>query len=402
MAKKIIIFGELDKKLILPFCLAFTHILLNILFKYYPEDIHSIISDMLPYSFGFIGIRIIPFVLRFSQDNKDEIKFSKKQIFLHYFLLILFFLIFIGMQQASTFLRGYYNDASYEPENPYTQREFLKLCLQIIFMNFISIILLKYKYFKHHFISIIILLIFDVICDLSLDYYNKNFKNIAVAIVDYLIILIDSLNFYYQKYMMERLYYPYWNIGLSTGITIFSFCFLIFLLTIFDPDKANSENAFVSSFFLYFENVHPGLIILKMVIYLILGFCLNTFTILSSYYFNPNYTLIALHLGKYSQVLIEEPFENNYYCIILFLCQFFCLMIYLEIIELNFCGLNKNTRRNIELRGINDYKGKCGRDSNYELNIVDVDDGYFIKQTGENGKEDILPDEKSGYSNGDN
>ena len=27
------------------------------------------------------------------------------------------------------------------------------------------------------------------------------------------------------------------------------------------------------------------------------------------------------------------------------------MLIYLEILELNFCGLNKNTRRNIHLRG---------------------------------------------------
>ena len=27
------------------------------------------------------------------------------------------------------------------------------------------------------------------------------------------------------------------------------------------------------------------------------------------------------------------------------------MLIYLEIFELNFCGLNKNTRRNIDLRG---------------------------------------------------
>ena len=401
MAKKIIILGQLDKKLILPFCLAITHILINVHYKYYPAKMHSVIFDNLPYSLGFIGIRLIPCILRFSPNNKEKIKFSKKQIFLHYFLLIFFFIIFIGMQEASTLLRGYYTDGSYEPENPYTKSEFLKLCIQIIFMNFISIILLKYKYFKHHYISIIILLIFDIICDICLDYYNKNFKYAVVTIFDYLIILIDSLNFYYQKYMMEKLYYPYWNVGLSTGLTMFFFSFLKFLITIFDQDKANSENVLVSSFFLYFEKVHPGLIILKMVIYLILGFFLNTLSILSIYYYNPNYTLVALHLGKYSQVLIDEPFEN-YYCIILFLLQFFCLMIYLEIIELNFCGLNKNTRRNIELRGINDYIGKCGRDSSLELNIVDVDDGYFIKQTGENGKEDILPDEKSDYSKGDN
>ena len=81
MSKKIIILGELNKKLILPFCLAFTHILMNIHYKYYPENTHSLISDMLPFSFGFIGIRFIPFVLRFSPDNKDEINFLKKKYF---------------------------------------------------------------------------------------------------------------------------------------------------------------------------------------------------------------------------------------------------------------------------------------------------------------------------------
>ena len=397
MVKKIIILGELDKMLIIPFSLAFTHILSNVLYKYYPEKIHTFISDLLPSSIGFIGIRFIPFILRIPQHKKDEIKYSKKKIFLHYFLLILFFLINIGMQLTSMYLSGVFNESSYEPENYYTKREFLKLCLQMIFMNFISIILLKYKYFKHHFISIIVLLIFDIICDIFLDYYNKNFKNVAATIIDYLIILVESLNFYYQKYMMERLYYPYWNIGFATGIIIFSLNFLMFISALIDKDKANSDDFFVRSFYLYFEKVNPGLIILKMILNLFLGFCLNTFSILSNYYFNPNYTLIALHLGKFSQVLIEEPFEK-YYCIILFVCQFFCLMIYLEILELNFCGLNKNTRRNIEFRGINDYRGYFGRDTGYELNIVDINDDYFIKQNNIIGKEDILLDEKSDSS----
>ena len=41
---------------------------------------------------------------------------------------------------------------------------------------------------------------------------------------------------------------------------------------------------------------------------------------------------------------------KEYKCLILFLFQFVSLMFYLEIFELNFCGLNKNKRRNIEER----------------------------------------------------
>ena len=41
---------------------------------------------------------------------------------------------------------------------------------------------------------------------------------------------------------------------------------------------------------------------------------------------------------------------KQYICLILFPFQFISLMFYLEIFELNFCSLNKNTRRNIEER----------------------------------------------------
>ena len=40
------------------------------------------------------------------------------------------------------------------------------------------------------------------------------------------------------------------------------------------------------------------------------------------------------------------------YLIAFYIIQFIALMIHLEIIELNFCGLNKFTKRNIEFRGI--------------------------------------------------
>ena len=42
--------------------------------------------------------------------------------------------------------------------------------------------------------------------------------------------------------------------------------------------------------------------------------------------------------------------KHNYACLALFVVQFFTLMLYLEIIELNFLGLNYNTRRNILIR----------------------------------------------------
>ena len=62
-------------------------------------------------------------------------------------------------------------------------------------------------------------------------------------------------------------------------------------------------------------------------------------------------------------------------------------MVYLEIIELEFLGLNKNTKRNIELRGNEDIQGDNGRDSSIGLNdSIDINNDYYINSL-ENDKD---------------
>ena len=52
-------------------------------------------------------------------------------------------------------------------------------------------------------------------------------------------------------------------------------------------------------------------------------------------------------------------------------------MIHLEL-ELNFCDLNKNTKRNIEIRGAIDVLAD-ERDSTVGLNQIDLNKDYFIE-----------------------
>ena len=62
-------------------------------------------------------------------------------------------------------------------------------------------------------------------------------------------------------------------------------------------------------------------------------------------------------------------------------------MIVLEIIELNFCGLNKNTKRNISQRGIDELLEENGRDDlSVDLNKNDVNKDYYITNPDENQK----------------
>ena len=53
--------------------------------------------------------------------------------------------------------------------------------------------------------------------------------------------------------------------------------------------------------------------------------------------------------------------------------------MYLEILELNFCGLNKNVKRNIDKRGIDELLGNDGRDSTLGLDgKLDINKDYCI------------------------
>ena len=59
--------------------------------------------------------------------------------------------------------------------------------------------------------------------------------------------------------------------------------------------------------------------------------------------------------------------------------QTFFLLIYLEIIELNFLGLNENTKRNIEVRGLQDLSDENGRDSSIGVSrTIDINEDYSI------------------------
>ena len=201
-----------------------------------------------------------------------------------------------------------------------------------------------------------------------------------MIVIQIISIFTDVIYYYYEKYLLEKLYYPYWEVSFLNGITLFTFATMLFIYVITNKDKENSTVAIVQDFYLYFQKVSPGLIIGKQLLVYIIYFINNSLTILIIYYLNPNFNLIGFHLSKIVQVLIDENNEL-FYCIIIFILQLFCLMIYLEIIELNFCDLNKNTKRKINLRGLDDLSGDTGSDYNSALGIgnIDIGQNYYLE-----------------------
>ena len=379
MSKSIIIFGSLNKKLLLPFFLALAQILFIIVSRFYPEKISNAVLQHYSLSIGEICIIFIPYIFNISQKEKQIEKEIKNKRCLHYFTLCFLYALDYGIRNINSTIEYTKTDKgfSYNESNLYMINDFITLSIEMIVVVLITIKLLKYKYFRHHIISTAFFIFFGIICEIILgNYESVDTIFIIITILRIINVGVDALYYCYQKYMMEILFYPYWNVAFIPGV--FNFCIAcgLLLFALVNSDKENSSILFVSTFYLYFKEMGAGIIVGKVITVLILHLILCPLAILTIYYFNPNYILIIVQLSTITEYLIKKPKETSY-CIALYIFQFIALMIHLEILELNFCGLNKYTKRNIEIRGIEELTFE-GRDSSVYCQMIDLNDNYYV------------------------
>ena len=67
---------------------------------------------------------------------------------------------------------------------------------------------------------------------------------------------------------------------------------------------------------------------------------------------SPNHMIISYAISKMANILANSQSNKKWHSLILFAILFIILLFFLEILEFNFCNLNKNTKRNIEERSL--------------------------------------------------
>ena len=87
--------------------------------------------------------------------------------------------------------------------------------------------------------------------------------------------------------------------------------------------------------------------------------------------------LISFAISRIVNVVIET---KKYACLALFPFQFFFLLFYLEIIELKFCGLDEDLKKNIMERSIRDTAQK-EMDININDDNISDDEDDDIEET---------------------
>ena len=216
-------------------------------------------------------------------------------------------------------------------------------------------------------------------CDIILNYYSPMIQyGFTINFLDFLSLVTDIICFCFQKYLMEFLYFPYWNICFTNGLTLFILSNVLLISALLDKDKKDSNDPTIANFYQFFSLDNREVIIGKLVLIMVVYFFNGLLSVLNIYYFNPNFILIGYYLSKIVQVYINEGNEK-YYCTIIFALQLFFLMIYLEIIELNFCGLKKYTKRNIEKRVVREILSNLEVNSEKSLDTIDINDDYYIE-----------------------
>ena len=243
---------------------------------------------------------------------------------------------------------------------------------EIFLMSLYTFILLKYKYYIHHWISMVLFCLLGILNDIILGNFSSLKYNYIYIYIIY--ILNDVLVFCYLKYMMDKLYFHYAELLLIWGIVGTIVKTLIFSGMII-YEYINDINEIVNDLYTYFTETNIFTIIFLQFFYFLLsGGIYYLLTLLELYYLRPNHMIITDEMNVYEDLFFYSENQNKYYSIIIFFIQMWALLFYYEILELNFWGLNNNTTKNIQKR-----MGKDNDPRESFVSIIELGDQYYIK-----------------------
>jgi len=246
--------------------------------------------------------------------------------------------------------------------------------LNILITSIFSQIVFKIKLFRHHWLSIILIILTGLLLDLvTQNLQNDIMNNWKSILLRFIREIVFSFHDIINKYAMENKFCSVYEISFYTSL-ILTVLFGIF--AIFDYYFFNLDN-----YKDYFEDFNPKeLFILLGNIITQLGLYMgNLFT---NKYTTPCHIFIIRIFG---QIALNLDFSvksiPNFVCLIFIL---FVSLIFNEIIEFNFCGLSDNTKKNITLRSNNEdsdalIENKVTIDSNHDI---------LIELQGDNDSED--------------
>ena len=219
----------------------------------------------------------------------------------------------------------------------------------------------KEIYYKHQNISFLILILVEAIKNIyfliKASIFNKFF--IIKSVLNIIYSILFPIYYLYIKNLMKYKFISPAKCNFMIGIINFPLTILIYFIISFTSlgIEDNNDYYFDNIFFL-FEDI--GYMDIKNIIILIslpFVYGILEFIIINTIY---DYTVYHIYICILIMYFIEYMIKEletfvKIFLISVFLIELIMILILLEMIEINFCGLNKNLKRNIESRGITEY-----------------------------------------------
>ena len=237
--------------------------------------------------------------------------------------------------------------------------ELLLKLLSTFFTAILTIVVLKYKYYKHHILGFIIVsvaLISMTIMEVVIYKLKENgkiFSSVFIVIL-FLTYLFSSVQEVYEKYLIDiKFVNPFALIAFEGFGGLFT---TSCLLVVFDNGKY-----FINTWQIISNN--PGLIILVSILYISITF-FNSFRILTNQHYTPTHRSLSDSIASFIAWILKLtiPFLNqtttkddvfyiqNIIMGVLYIIMIIGVLIFLEIIILTFCDLDRNTKEKINAR----------------------------------------------------
>ena len=212
----------------------------------------------------------------------------------------------------------------------------------ILFTSIFYYFIFKMKLFKHHYLSIVLIILIGFVIDIILGNFQTDVNNnLGLFFLRFLREILYSLSSVVDKYVMEYKFISVYILLLCHGL-IHSTLFII--IAIFDYNF-NMLNDNYEEFFATFDKYE--LLVLFGV--LVTQFGINLSILMTNKYYTPCHICIVFIFGQFAYYLYDIKLITIIVILCLILVLFFTL-IFNEIILLNFWGLSNNTKENIMIR----------------------------------------------------
>lgn len=243
----------------------------------------------------------------------------------------------------------------------------------ILFICMFSHVILKSKFYKHQYLCLMIIVLLGIAINIDLYFYHNESKTgVIEVIIKYFSEIIFSLGIVLNKFTIEKKFASPYDICFYQGIlnlVLYIICLIIF------KD--------IDDFFSYWNELN-NIEVYFFLILMIIQFIFNLFIFITLKNFTECHILIIIVIAEMEPFCKDFVYHNFRSIIIIseFICILFMLLIFNEIIEINCCGLQKNTKNNIIKRAQIELEMSIkGFDEQSQRSQSDVESLYEERKT---------------------